>query len=92
MYSSRWHAFTEAGSMKKAFPFQVGRKDSHHWTSALASLLRLILWCSCLAFVLSVIKRRIKSLPAGTALAAKASFPMRESSRRYVVVLRVSQL
>ena len=69
---------------EEGLPVLVGRKEIHHWTFALASLLRWILWCSCLAFVLRMINQH--------SFDCEASFPMRDISRRFVVVLQVSQL
>ena len=59
--------------------------------SALASLLSRKWWWRHRTFVLRVISLRRKRRPAGTALAAKASLPMSESSCRFVVFLHCSQ-
>ena len=56
--------------------------------SACASLLRCMRWCNLFAFMLSVIRRLMKSLPAGTPHAGNASLPISESSFRFVVLLR----
>ena len=88
MYSSRSAASVGCWSTNCAVPFHVGKNSCHQAMSARASLLRRMRWCSLLAFVLSVIRCLMNSLPAGTARAANASLPISESSFRFVVLLR----
>ena len=89
--SSKSWASVVPGSRNAAVPFQDGRNECHHKMSALASLVSLRWWWRHLTFVLRVINLRRKRRPAGTALAAKASLPMSESSALLVVFLRWSQ-
>ena len=58
-------------------------KSSCHWIDTCSESC----WCGLFAFVLSVIRHLIKSLPAGTACAANPSLPISESSFRFVVLL-----
>ena len=82
-----WVAF---GFKKQAEPFQVGRKSSHHATSARAWQPRRTRWCRLLTVVLREMSRRKKSRPAGMASAAKERLPMRDSREHFVDLVRVA--
>ena len=70
-------------------PFQLGRKSSHHWMSALALAFSLMRWWSFDTDVLRSISLLRKILPTGITLAAKERDPMRERSSLFVVFLVV---
>ena len=86
MYSWKESASFHSGAMNIEMPFQDGRKLFHHRRSALASGLRWMWWCSFLTVVESWMRRRRNRRPAGTTLAAKDSFPMRDRSSLLVAL------
>ena len=86
MYSWKESASFHSGAMNIEMPFQNGRKLFHHRRSALASGLRWMWWCSFLTVVESWMRRRRNRRPAGTTLAAKDSFPMRDRSSLLVAL------
>ena len=72
--------------MKKARPFQSGRKVFHQVMSAIASELRRMWWWSCWTLVLRLIRRRRNRRTAGSARVAKLKRPISESSFRLVIL------